>query len=771
MPNLHIRFLRLKICFSRNLFFFKRFVKKQFCKLKDCYLSFKNSLPLLKSKLQLYIEHYCNRIFDLIFKNLNIILFISFASLFLLSFIAIFHYNSFITPYFQANNNFENLKPIILTIAGALFGSSAIGFSLIMFAMQTNFEKIPFALFKKFSQDFKLLAYFGTTFFINVLVISSFFILDPNYASFVFLTNIWCIFFVFLFIFLAYKRAILLISPVEQLKIILQETKSFFKIVSKKIEMLRPLLQVNKQACNKTNENSDSVDQEKMIYFGLNLNWANQPKDSISYCFSFCNRYSEIGDYQIAREAFGVILDINKAYIEIRGKTFKNPNPFLGLNESTDSFINETLELARQFTLKAIQRQDELALDIAFRFFYQAVKIFIQIEYQNDRKNKFHAQLAAGYLSTAVENSLKLKSTDMTMIGIGLLGNAGITLLEGSKPENIVSIANTISQIAQKQLIEDKNHPAFQVCIQELTSFIIALFQNQNVKYSVKEVHKTITLLAKITISFPDGRMFSKHSANLSSFYASQPNSFCSSLTIIANKLLDEPEKSRKASFILLNIVSWSEGLYLEFRELFQLAVKQESLFTVDIVHWIKNVSNILLYLSNSRLCEASQKEELRKSAVWLFLTFSFVPDNENKILFLETFHLTETIFEAVINAYKIECIEVANELRSLLFNWARKSAKYDSCCSIFEKTILALIVINIKFKQCNEAFLKELREKLFKDNLKENKVFEKVFVRLKSRLKWSRDDFLYNSIDREIKAIDKKKFNQSIELILELLR
>jgi hypothetical protein len=79
----------------------------------------------------------------------------------------------YLEPYFSEPSRLESIKSLFLTLGSALMGAAAIAFSLIMFAMQVNVERMPHGLFRKFSSDGKLLGAFAATFslaaFITVL--------------------------------------------------------------------------------------------------------------------------------------------------------------------------------------------------------------------------------------------------------------------------------------------------------------------------------------------------------------------------------------------------------------------------------------------------------------------------------------------------------------------------------------------------------------------------------------------------------------------------
>ena len=60
---------------------------------------------------------------------------------------------SYFEPYFSEPGRLDSIRALFLTLGGALIGATAIAFSLIMFAMQVNVERMPHGLFRKFSSD------------------------------------------------------------------------------------------------------------------------------------------------------------------------------------------------------------------------------------------------------------------------------------------------------------------------------------------------------------------------------------------------------------------------------------------------------------------------------------------------------------------------------------------------------------------------------------------------------------------------------------------
>ena len=75
-----------------------------------------------------------------------------------------------IEPFFQPTEKFSSLQTFFTTLGGALIGATAIAFSLIMFAMQVNVERMPHGLFRKFSTDGRLLGSFTVSFLLAIFI-------------------------------------------------------------------------------------------------------------------------------------------------------------------------------------------------------------------------------------------------------------------------------------------------------------------------------------------------------------------------------------------------------------------------------------------------------------------------------------------------------------------------------------------------------------------------------------------------------------------------
>lgn len=73
-------------------------------------------------------------------------------------------------PGLTEQNNLANFRALFLNMGSALIGAAAIAFSLVMFAMQVNVERMPHGLFQTLSEDVRILAAFVSAFLLAIFV-------------------------------------------------------------------------------------------------------------------------------------------------------------------------------------------------------------------------------------------------------------------------------------------------------------------------------------------------------------------------------------------------------------------------------------------------------------------------------------------------------------------------------------------------------------------------------------------------------------------------
>jgi len=164
-----------------------------------------------------------------------------------------------------------------------------------------------------------------------------------------------------------------------------------------------------------------------------------------------------------------------------------------------------------------------------------------------------------------------------------------------------------------------------------------------------------------------------------------------SRLTALANAISEAQPDNTGAQSVIRNIERWADGLYQTEKELLLEAVKAKSHFAFDMIHWITGVTEILLAISNAPACDHHSQEELRKHARWLIATLTWIPDDKDTVTFVENFQMTETLFEAAVNARNRGCDEIAREIGESLLSWTFKGGRYQTGWGVLERGLCGL--------------------------------------------------------------------------------
>ena len=114
-----------------------------------------------------------------------------------------------------------------------------------------------------------------------------------------------------------------------------------------------------------------------------------------------------------------VIVAINAAYIEVKGRTFFAQQLLVDNPLTGDGLINATLEHLRQTARVGVTRGDEHRLSKRCVRWPALVGVYLTIDYANTHASKTHAHLAAGYLTKEVEGITPHNMPDVLTEGAG----------------------------------------------------------------------------------------------------------------------------------------------------------------------------------------------------------------------------------------------------------------------------------------------------------------------------------------------------------------
>lgn len=600
--------------------------------------------------------------------------------------------------FFADTSNLSALKSLLGGIGAALIGAAAIAFSLILFAMQVNVERMPHGLFKRLSSDGRLLGAFLGSFLIALVIAAASLMPGESWAVAMILLTVWGTIGILVLFLFAYRRALLLINPTEQLSLLSNATR-------------RELKRWGRRAANATiliaNQNQDTSSSEaeflfnapKAAFFQINSHWDQGARQAIQYANSYVRRFAEQGDFEVAEHAFRCIMLINAKYCATKHGTFIGSNLLFDSPGTTDGFINASLEDLRQTMRVALGKGDERLAEGTMRAMASLYGVYLKIEYSGHSPLKTHAGLAAGYLRSAVESVVAHNMPDVMMEGIRLMGRASRMALDHARSVEIVGFTEKIALLSYVGVLKQDHRPVTLTAFEQLAdvTFDLLVKGKDDIRHAVRKLRADVTEAAKRFLETPDSALASIHSANLGPYFSStSTTSFRAKLTLLVNQILEAPSDSEPALAVIRNIEAWADQLYIPQKELLLLSVQKRSALTFDIINWAVGISELLNALSNAPACSDHLRDKLRKHSLWLISTLSWLPDDKDSVTFAENYSVTESLFEAGFDGHQRDCIEFYEGCKGLLMSWARKGGRHETGWGIFETATKALVALTV---------------------------------------------------------------------------
>ena len=498
-----------------------------------------------------------------------------------------------------------------------------------------------------------------------------------------------------------YRRALILVNPVRQLGLLVRSTQRELLVWARRAKRAAPLLSDGSkpQQAQKDPEASQH-DVTRAVYFQANPGWTEGALQGVRYAISFAHRYAEQGDHEVSAAAINAILAINRTYVEAKGKTFFAYQLLLDNLDNpltSDGFINDALEHLRQTARIGVVRGDEQQIEQALRAMAALVRVYLAIDYVSPHASKTHANLAAGYLTGEIERIVPHNMPDVLMEGVRLMGQCADMLLAAEGPQGITTLVQKIGVISCAGIAREDYRPVTSTGVEQLArlSFDLLRTKSREVGFAARDIRGSMTLIAKLFMALPDTPLMNVHSTYLAPYYsATSTQGLTVRLSHLVNAVADAAADDANARQVIDNFEEWADGMYQTEKDLLLHAIEKRSQFTFDMIHWITAVTTMLIAVSNAAACDEHTQGELRKHAAWLIAVLSWVPDDEETVKFVENFRMTETLFEAAVDARRRGCPELADDIGKMLLSWTFKAGRYHTGWAILERSVYGLATL-----------------------------------------------------------------------------
>ncbi|MBE9638284.1 hypothetical protein [Salipiger mangrovisoli] len=597
-------------------------------------------------------------------------------------------------PLFTTEARLAAFTSALITLGGALVGAAAIVSSLVLFSMQVNIERMPHGLFRKLSQDPRLLAAFAGTFIFALAISGISLFVSQERIGLVTLGTVWLIGLILALFLYGYRRALLLVNPLKQLEIIVLQSERDLRMWGKRATRTGPL--IAGEAPQVGEPEKHKFDTARLIFFQKNPSWTLEATKSVQYAVSFARRYAEQGDHEVSAAAINAILAINNAYISTKGRTFIASNPFADADLSTDAFINHTLECLRQTGHIAVARGDEQLTRQNLQAITRLAILYLNISYSSSRASRTHTHLATNYLTNEVQQLLPLNRPDIIMEGVRQMGTCAARLMRTEEPDSILDLVRDIGSIACTGVTRENYRPIISTGVAQLAmlSGQLLTLKEHDVGLAADAIRNAMANISRLVISLPSVGPFDHSSHYLSPFYS---GALLNRLVKIANGLAEAPADDEAAKNVIWNLSNWADGTQSSAKEQMLYAIEKRSNFAFETFTWLHHMANVLISAAASPACDASLSNDLRNIAQRLLGVFTFIPTDKETLGFVGSYDIAETLYEAASFAEDNDASEVSEAVAGYLLSWAFRASTHKTGWHTLEHAIYALATLALK--------------------------------------------------------------------------
>lgn len=678
---------------------------------------------------------------------------------------------------FTTPQRIATLQTLVMTLGGAFIGATAIAFSVVMFAVQINFARMPYGLFQRLSSDVKLLGAFAATFLAAIAIASLSLFPDKTWLAFAVIGASYGTILILALFLYSYRRALLLINPLYQLRLLVERACEEMRIWDRRARRAAPLLEIEDNKDDEPAALRSSHDRTRLVYFQANPYWTASAEQQIAHAISFARRYAEQGDYEVSGQALNAVIAIHASYVQTKGKTFFAHQLLLVNPLATDPFINDTLEHLRQTARIATTRRDEQQIEQTLAALAGLVRVYMAIDYSNEyAQEKHHAQLAAGYLTGAVQDIVPHNMPDVLMEGVRLMGQSAQLFLSVGQPNQIATLSEKIAAIAATGIVKESYRPVTLTGMEQLAHLTSNLIRTKTdeIRFAARQLRKDVGILATLFLNVPDTPLASTHSTYLSPYYSmTKKGTLGDLLTDLTNALVAAKADDKEAATVIRHVEEWADGLYQFEKDLLLAAIAKRSHLAFDIMHWLVHLTKLLVALSLAEACPAHTREKLEGHASWLIAVLSWVPDDKETVDFVENYGMTELLFEASLDAMSRDCLEVFISARDTLISWAFKAGGHQTRWAILERSIYALATLVLRKEDWKlEPWLKRaITERLTKPNAPDQEARDHAARDIRRTIHTLyRNDFALSLIERALQRTDHAKLRPLLEEAANIL-
>ncbi|CAH6907736.1 conserved membrane hypothetical protein [Vibrio chagasii] len=537
------------------------------------------------------------------------------------------------------------VSSLLLTIGGALIGFTAIVFTMLLFSLQTNIQRLRYLDFHKFSTDKNIFIQLLSCFLIAITIAGSSLVKNQNIQGQTLVIAVWLILLFIVLLYQSYKRALILVSPIEQINLILSYSS---KQHNKWDKAIQRALVVNRFSESAPLQEQTDIDSLRYAYVSAYPEQKQVPNNAVDSLCVMAKTYADLNDINITKTSLNSIIQITRQYIEFRKNTFIDTGPFVATDMSSELVFNNTFEQLRQLSAIAIASENEQLIGFITETLAGLATLFAQFNHIRNFQLQHQTTLAIQYLKSHIELSMQLNNTDLMFNDAKVIGELGLNLIKTKSTANLEIVDTLLFNYGQHSLV--KKDPAVIGAVMDqysrLTLFL--LFSESDIKMICERITNNIKELGKLNLVIKKIQWLDL--GFLSGYYGCNPTSLMGLLFEQVNGLdISNVEHQKIKLRLISNVLVWLDTSYQNRLEQFEFDQKNGCPTFQALTAWTISMSKVLENLIHSLEDDRLRSNCYRTIEKELNLLF-FLMDDEVVYRNVEIFHHIDEIFSVLMS-------------------------------------------------------------------------------------------------------------------------
>ncbi len=599
-----------------------------------------------------------------------------------------------IVEFIPTHEVYQAFQSLLVGVGSALIGATAIVASLLLFSLQVNVERLPHGMFRRLNSDRALLLSFVASIATSILIAVTSLVSVRQFAPTGFIILVFGTALILRMMLFSYRRMLTLVSPVQQMLILVTSVANEFVKWDRRARWFAPLQKLPDHDDGQPPP-TNSIDFKRAAFFQYNQGWDAPARNLLKDIEAFAAWASSKMDSQAHAAALSAIIQINRAYIATKRRTFVANNPFIENELSREGLFTDTLECLTRITQASVQRRDEPGLRRIMRAYVSLFQMYVRLPYADPISDLSHAQTASFYLMQDVERMAAHGLTDSTMNGVREISACASDLIGLQRAQDAYPLIDKIAYFGAFATTIPSMLPVTRIAMEEFAELTARLINsaNHDVSFAARHLREGAKGIALLILELPEVPLTRTHSFPLAPYFGLEGRSLRERLADLANAVAGADGENAQAATVCRNLAVWADRMALEVKDILLKTITRNSMFHVDLLYWIEGMTETCFVAARSPACPDHARGRLDGAAYSLISTLSWIPRDANTLKFADLRLVADTLFDTARKARQADALDVFDQCERLLFRWGFETGRHLESQNTLTRCLFGLAV------------------------------------------------------------------------------